>query len=228
MSIEKTKDYSKFSTLKGNRELKKFLINKIERSIMEGNMLHSNPIIVNEKFEVIDGQHRLAVAERNELDIYYIIVPGITLNETVALNTASSGWGVRDYINSYASRGNKNYRLLQEFCERYGIAPTVAAKLMSDGRIEQGGGTSKLIKSGDFRANRYDETVKFADDFLTIKRHLPRFAGTRNFIAALKEFLDRDYVSSDKLEKSVAKYKNNMERQDSVADYLKLFEAIYE
>jgi len=228
MSIEKTKDYSKFSTLKGNRELKKFLINKIERSIMEGNMLHSNPIIVNEKFEVIDGQHRLAVAERNELDIYYIIVPGITLNETVALNTASSGWGVRDYINSYASRGNKNYRLLQEFCERYHIAPTVAAKLMSDGRIEQGGGTSKLIKSGDFRANRYDETVKFADDFLTIKRHLPRFAGTRSFIAALKEFLDRDYVSSDKLEKSVAKYKNNMERQDSVADYLKLFEAIYE
>ena len=58
MEIFRTNKYEIFKQLKGNREVSPKRISKIINSIKEVGYI-INPIIVNEKMEVIDGQGRL-------------------------------------------------------------------------------------------------------------------------------------------------------------------------
>ena len=64
-SVFKTFDYGLFKNIKGNRELNPKNYKKILHSM--GNKQLEIPIIVNEKYEIIDGQHRRA-ADRSGRD----------------------------------------------------------------------------------------------------------------------------------------------------------------
>lgn len=143
--IQATKDYDKFILIKGNRTLIAGHVAKLTTSILQKNMLPQNPIIVNEKFEVIDGQHRLEVARNNELDIYYIVVPGARLEEIIALNSNNRVWTSMDYINSYASQGDRDFLWLKEFIEEYGINTTQALTFLFG---SEGTGPRTAIRRG--------------------------------------------------------------------------------
>ena len=143
--IQSTKDYDKFTLIKGNRTLIPGHVAKLTTSILQKNMLPQNPIIVNERFEVIDGQHRLEVARNNELEVYYIVVPGARLEEIIALNSNNRVWNNRDYINSYASQGDKDFLWLNEFIEKYGISVTQALVFLFG---SEGTGPRTAVRTG--------------------------------------------------------------------------------
>ena len=61
-TVYRTEDLSIFKTLKGNREVKENRKQTLIESIDKHGYI-TNPIIVNERFEVIDGQGRLAACK---------------------------------------------------------------------------------------------------------------------------------------------------------------------
>ena len=113
-----TSDHSKFKHLDGNRSVTELRANKIRKSI-EKNGYIFNPIIVNEKMEIIDGAGRQAVLEDMQMPVDYIIRPGLSVKDCQALNSASSTWKLMDYINSYADLGNTNYIYLRNLMTRF-------------------------------------------------------------------------------------------------------------
>lgn len=143
--IKKTKDYRKFDLIAGNRTIIPGHVAKLTSSILQKNMLPQNPIIVNERFEVIDGQHRLEVAKNNELDVFYIVVPGARVEEVIALNSNNRVWNSMDYINSYASQGNKNFLWLKQFIENYNISTTQALTFLFG---SEGTGPRTAVRTG--------------------------------------------------------------------------------
>lgn len=96
-----TNDYDMFKRLEGNRSVTELRVKKISNSIKTVGYV-MNPIIVNERFEVIDGQGRLEVLRRLELPVYYIVVNGIGRKECIAMNINQTNWSLYDYIQSYA------------------------------------------------------------------------------------------------------------------------------
>lgn len=144
--IQSTKDYSIFSTIEGNREIKNQKLARLTLSVMSNNMLAVNPIIVNNKMQVIDGQHRLEVAKANSLEIYYVTLSGGAIDNIIALNSNITPWNTVDFINSYAVRGNKNYQWILQFMADYHISPTVARYLIYG--YEGGGNISLMWQSG--------------------------------------------------------------------------------
>lgn len=80
-----TKDYSIFKRLVGNRDIPESRISKIVESIQTIGWVH-NPIIVNEKMEVIDGQGRLTALQRLKMPIEYIIAEGAGNKECIYMN----------------------------------------------------------------------------------------------------------------------------------------------
>ena len=116
--VKSTKDYKKFKKLLGNRNVTEARINKIIHSINKVGYL-SNPIIVNENMEVIDGQGRLAALERLGLPVEYIVQEGVGINECISMNLNQTNWNLMNYILSFSNRGNENYtklvRLMQEY-----------------------------------------------------------------------------------------------------------------
>ena len=72
-----TMNYEIFSSLDGNRIVNPLHVKKIADS-MKIKVLFI-PIIVNEEFQVIDGQHRLEARKQLGLEVPYIICPNYTL-----------------------------------------------------------------------------------------------------------------------------------------------------
>ena len=113
-----TKDYSIFKRLIGNRDIPESRISKIVESIQTIGWVH-NPIIVNEKMEVIDGQGRLTALQRLKMPIEYIIAEGAGNKECIYMNMNMVNWKLPDFIKSYAEQGNENYQRLLSLMQRY-------------------------------------------------------------------------------------------------------------
>ena len=113
-----TKDYNIFKRLVGNRDIPESRISKIVESIQTIGWVH-NPIIVNEKMEVIDGQGRLTALQRLKMPVEYIIAEGAGNKECIYMNMNMVNWKLPDFIKSYAEQGNENYQRLLSLMERY-------------------------------------------------------------------------------------------------------------
>jgi hypothetical protein len=118
VKIIKTRDYNIFKTQPGNRPLLKSDIKKVADKIAERNLLDYHPILVNHKMQVLDGQHRLAVARQNNYPISYIKLKG-DLKTTQNINTTGKAWTVRDFLNSYVQLRNPDYLAFKKLLDKY-------------------------------------------------------------------------------------------------------------
>lgn len=146
-TVYRTEDLSIFKTLLGNRAVKENRKQALIESIDKHGYI-TNPIIVNERYEVIDGQGRLAACKELNSPIDYIIVPNISIDECRILNMNMKNWMVIDFIKSYAEKGNKDYQRLLEFSKMgfnirsymfanslYGGSP-LSEQLLKEGRAK--------------------------------------------------------------------------------------------
>lgn len=158
--VFRTDDYSFFKELPGNRDILDGRIAKIEKSIKENGYIF-NPIIINNRREIIDGQGRKKALERLGLPIDYIIVDGLGVKDCIALNVYQTKWNTMDYINSFADMGNVSYSYLRHLCKKFpDISIRVCVAAISDKSIgfEISG---KRIQTGDFSctAEQYEASI---------------------------------------------------------------------
>ena len=117
-NVYTTRDYSIFKRLEGNRDIPESRISKIVESIQTIGWVH-NPIVVNEKMEVIDGQGRLTALQRLKMPVEYVIAPGAGTRECIHMNMNMVNWKLPDFVKSYAEQGNENYQRLVKLMEKY-------------------------------------------------------------------------------------------------------------
>lgn len=84
--IQRTNNYYMFKRLEGNRFVDPKKVNKLKKSIDEVGYI-SNPIIVNEKMEVIDGQHRLEALKELGKPVEYIVQKNLDIKEVLFMNS---------------------------------------------------------------------------------------------------------------------------------------------
>lgn len=150
--VYKTNDHSIFKRLEGNRPIKEQRVSKITNSIIRHGYI-SNPIIVNEKLEIIDGQGRETALERLGMPVEFIIVEGLTIQECQAMNIHQSNWKTRDFIDSYACIGDDNYSRAQSLLDSFPLhLNIVLAAIMGSYATPN----IKLVKSGGMKCSRED------------------------------------------------------------------------
>lgn len=161
--IYETKEYEKFSTYEWNRVINQNTINKIEKSVLE-NGWRVEPIIVNEEYGIIDGQHRYTYAKENNLPIYYMIIPGLTKEDCQIMNSVRSSWLTSDYIRFYAVQGNPSYAKLMVLNDTYKqITLTSVVYALVNSHSE--GSYFKTITNGNFKCTEedYDKAIEILD-----------------------------------------------------------------
>lgn len=159
-----TTNYDTFRALTGNRDVTTMHKNEIVRSIKKSGYF-SNPIMVNERMEVIDGQHRLAALKELGLPVEYIIVRGAGAKDAPLLNTASRNWNTKNYIKSYADQGNGNYKLLQILIQAHpGLRARDILGLCATPPYFRCGASVDTIRKGGFTISRghYDWVDRIA------------------------------------------------------------------
>ena len=226
--IYETKDYEKFNKYDWNREINQSTLRKIDKSVQE-NGWKVEPIIVNKEFGIYDGQHRWVYAQENKLPLYYIIIPDITREDCQRMNAVRTSWKNQDYINFYAMQGNVDYLYLANLDKEfksfdYGVL------LYAIDKITYGGGTSKLIQSGNFKcsAQQYNEAIDKLDYLTNLFPFLKQIKGRRTQMCwAILFAYDLDNIDKERLAKVIKENCNMINPPVDTESALKELERIY-
>lgn len=165
MEIKESKDYSKFKTILGNRNINKQKVINISNDVVSGfNMLPYCPIVVSEKDEflyIIDGQHRFEVSVSCDLPVYYVIYNDISLQQIASLNSKSQKWSMNDFLNCYIQIGIKDYKILKEISAKYKVQLGTVASLLMTFDVRKR--IKDEFESGNFTINFQEETIKILE-----------------------------------------------------------------
>lgn len=180
-TIYETDEYNMFRFLEGNRDINH--ANKIIKSIEEIGLLLS-PILVNEKYEIIDGQGTYTACKALGLPVRYVIQNGIGVKEAQYLNKFQTNWGINDYIHSYSVGTERkdsfvNLTVVMKQFPEFDHNIIIRASSETGNRQVQG----KSIKDGDYQMNIDD--MNRAISRLTILR---RFNDPLNGVAYQKKY----------------------------------------
>lgn len=227
-NIYETKDYSKFIIYNWNRDINKSTLNKLHKSVVE-NGWRVEPIIVNEEYGIIDGQHRYTYAKQNGLPIYYIIIKGLTKEDCQTMNAVRTNWVASDYIKFYAVQGNSNYSNLMILDATY-TDFNLNIITYATGKALAGGGMTNRIMRGDFKCSKedFENAVEILDYLSNLTPYIKQIKGRKTQLCQAIIFCYRlKNVDMDRLAKKIAENCNSINPPADMEMALSELERIY-
>lgn len=223
--IRKATNYEAFKTVLGNRKVRTAHVKKLKLSIeKDPESIKYNPILVNEKMEVIDGQHRLEAIKSLELPVYYVKVPGLKLEDVQKLNSVSKQWGPVDYAQAFAKLGNDNYQVYLDVksSELSINHDSLLRYLALDNPI-----TSESFKEGRLVVQDPDRS----HELLTMRLDMEEFherAHIRPFALAFLRLAQEEGYSHKRMLQQMGKYAHKyLEAYSKEQDYFKALNRVY-
>ena len=216
-----TSDYSIFKKVKGNRRVYPLQVAKLLLKIRARGQ--KVPVTVNEKMEIIDGQHRVEVCEKLGIPVMYLVYKKASLDDIKDINNSAKLWNFDDYLNCYSRngyKGAKTYLTLRSFKERFDLPGRIALYLLSGNTHDLG---LEDFRAGNFEIADLREAYAFGDCLKKIRKthkcgRSVRFAQALvNNVNIHNSDLDLDYLVKQ-IEKYPQKIKgpNVQEFEDSI------------
>lgn len=239
-TVYSTSNYELFKTLAGNRAVSRVHIQRLKQSFKEAYL--SSVMIVNEDFEIIDGQHRYEAAKSLGLPVNFIICKGYSLKEVQLLNTSAKNWTKTDYLQAYCDLGNEAYIEFRNFMHEYpdfGIAAAesiltnkltlsvnrASKELVSDTN-KSGKYSVKYFQNGELEIPDIEQSRINAEKIMRIKPHYDGFNRPVFVIAMLGIFRIADY-NHDQLISRLESNPKSLTHCSNVTQYKSLIEEIY-
>ena len=233
VKIQKTTNYNQFKKIKGNRPYAQRHLSNLIASIAEKNLLEYKPILVNEQMEIIDGQHRVAAAKKLGLPVYFIQM-GFGDLRTVIASQVERTWGLSDFLESHILLGNKDYKILKDYLDKYHLSIGVSIHLLagekagsaSENKKIGKSSTMKLFKEGLFKVTNLSNAQYIAEKVQDIVPHTEGSTWKdRTFIDALVIVYTK--VKPSAFLEAVIRSGIKIPKKAKLRDYLILFEDIY-
>lgn len=219
-----TINYFQFKRINSNRPLDKKHVNELVAEIKKENLLHLFPILVNNQFEVIDGQHRLAAAEQLGLYIHFKVDGNIGKDHIARVNRFAKNWGINDYINYWTTEGAAGFDKLSSFMlDNPLIPPSTVISMISGDMV---GRDIKSMKSGTLDIAGYDNALIIATmlkEYAGIINH----AYERNFILAVIKCFKTEGYDHTEMRRQLETQSRSLVRCINVKQYVELFSEIY-
>lgn len=164
--IYKTTNYDQFHFFRSNRKITKN--SALESEILKSNKLKYCPILVTSDLYVIDGQHRLEIARKHGLTIYFMI-DNEGVEQDLKMLQSGKRWKQEDFIHHHATIGNDAYRFLQDMVAKYGIS--VSAFLMCFSKDKWHGSSINMLRSGDLQIKESKEMIAYIlEQYVEVRR----------------------------------------------------------
>ena len=219
MQVKETKNYDMFSTLTGNRNINPLHLSRLIDSMKEEHLM--SPIIVNEDYEVIDGQHRLIASKELNLPIHYIVQHNYNLSHIQRYNQNSKDWTMMDFISGYAELGNKDYKYLLDFYQETDLTITSCITLLSNS-----GSATNAIRNGVWKA-RHKARAKEICQWLGLIRRYYDNVNRKTFVSALIKMYDNENFNFAHLLSKIQLQPMALVDCHKTDDYIMLIESIY-
>jgi len=235
-----TTDYSMFKELQGNRTVNALHVRRLRESFKSAYLL--SPIIVNEDYEIIDGQHRFAAAKELLLPVNYIVCAGYKLQEVQLLNTNMKNWKSDDYLKAYCDLKYPQYLKFREFMQMFpdfGFAScetilsnlaTPHLNLKSKELISETNTTGtymvRSFEEGNLNIPNFQKSVETAKKIQQIKPYYDGY-NRATFVRAMIGLFKIDHYSHQKMIDRLEANPTFMQHCSNVGQYKAMLEEIY-
>lgn len=161
-----TSNYELFTFYEKNRVISPARVLALISSFNKLDLTSSNPIIVNEKMEIVDGQHRFEACKKMEKPIFYtkVSLNGDMDDAINLLNAIQQQWQLIDYIEHFIKRGKKVYQEILDCKYKYNTTISTAISFVSNMESSM----STQIRKGTFKKGEISYSV-FGDMHLDFK-----------------------------------------------------------
>ena len=221
IKVEKTSNYDLFCIMNTNRGIDWRKVKSIADNFND-QISQSTPITVNEKYEIIDGQHRFCVCQGLGKPIYYIRKNGLNIDHSIEMNKRKGDWSALDFIKSYASRGNQDYMYILNFIELNDISLKIALILMHrTHRMEY-----SRIRNGEWQMTDWskgEENLKKIRDF---KPFFINWNGSY-FIKAVMRLISRKNYDHAYMINKMDYCRDMLNRTNNIENYEEMLIRIY-
>lgn|SRR5690348_11281865 len=214
-----TKLYDDFKSIIGNRNININHLNKLKESLKEKDL--KIPIIVNEKLEVIDGQHRLQARRELNLPVYYIIISGLGITDTQKANANNKNWNSNDFLKFYVSQNYYHYKIFQTFQNKWKFNIWECLALLGFNDF-----SSREFYNGEFVSGNIDVANDMADKIYQIEPFYKGFKRRGFVLAMIKLLKNKEFDFEDFIQK-LSYQSSKMVDCTTTAQYLKIIEEIY-
>ena len=224
-SIYQTKDYNKFSFHPSNREIKDPHVRQLVKSMREKGWIPGSTIVVNEKGEVIDGQHRLMAAMIVGVSVKYEVSVGAGINEIRELNKNQTNWTKLNHLEGFVKDKNPHYVILNNFMKDFpDFKMTECLMMCKNGFVD--------VSKSDFENGRF--TVKdmnlartWAGNIKKLKPYFPNGYNKSIFVRSLIKCLTKPGFVFDEFLHKVKIRPGSIYMCGTVDQYIEMIESIY-
>lgn len=237
--VNQTNDYAMFKTLQGNRNVNKLHVERLKNSFKDKYLL--SPILVNQNYEIIDGQHRYNAAKQLNLPINFIIVNDYGLKEVQLLNTNMSNWKKEDYLQAFCDLGYPEYLKMRKFMREFPDFGIMASEQIltnyvggtnnRDATLEIDGEkvktkTLKGFQEGDLYIENEKQAYENAEKIMMFK---PFYKGFNRavFVATMISLFKHQSYNHSQMISKVASNPTSLVDCSNVTQYKILLEEIY-
>ena len=230
VEVYETSDYSIFKLLTGNRNISPERVNKIKKSLMKGVL--PQPIIVNEHYEVIDGQARLQALKELGLKVLFVVQRGATIRDCIRMNSVGERWKTSNFIASWADQGVQDFVILRRLRLKYKKLPECSALLALKGKSAMTQIGQIQIRTGTFRAavseEEAEQELRCMLTFLSLLEGSGKLPGDRsNGLRALHIIYVWKLAPMDVLFERLSKNRQKAIPFGTVQEALRTFSALY-
>lgn len=222
-TVYETTSYEMFNKIDGNRSMNKAHLKRLKDSINEESLCV--PIIVNENYEIIDGQHRHDSWKELNLPVYYMIVKGYGLSQVHRLNNNTKDWKIADYAHSYCELGKKDYCKYQEFKERYNLGDYESIAML-EGNIRGSGNSFNNFRGGKFKIKNWTKACGEAEEIVKYKAHYEGWK-RRSFVIAMLHLINHKDFKSSQLLSKFKKYPSKVHDCVNSEQYIEMLNKLY-
>jgi len=232
-TIQVTKDYDMFKLYNYNRAVMVKRVDEIVESILKYGFLL--PILVNEDFLVIDGQHRLEAARKTGVELSYIQVafPSQAIPLLIAtVNSTSTNWKLPDYLNmweffkkpAYVSIRDyisKHFIKIYAFLQLANVASMKDQKKFRDGTLSF---SKSQIEKIEKKLAWLEEIVELIPEDDKLRKSLKTCSQFRQAIIQCLIHPDYDHK---RMMKVLMKSPGSLQKQRSMPMYVEVLEMLY-
>jgi hypothetical protein len=215
MNKMKTKNYNLFSFKKENRGISRQKISQLKKNFLKFGYDENYPVLIDESFLIIDGQHRFMACKELNLEVIYAFSKNNTNEYMRSLNIVSSAWELADYIRSYASEKRECYSKLLEFKNNHNLTMSNAIIVFF------GNAKAKEIRLG-VEIKPMENAEKVVNALKSFS--LLKFNNSKNFTLALQTIIAKNI--SDKHLNFLIEKQLLINEMASQSQYLLVFENI--
>lgn len=222
--IYETTDYNKFKIITGNRSIDKKHVGKLKEQLKKGMLL--TPANVSSKMGVQDGQHRFTACMEMGKPFRYFIGADLSPEEIAEMNNTTKKWNNDNYVDTYATQGNENYRLYKAFRMQFPDFPHTCAIALLRNNSTRETQVETMFRNGTFAIHNWTKAVKVANILMDMKEFTPVYK-RQGFILAILFLMEQKSFDMDRLMRKLTHKGQIIKDFAQKEDFIKILEEIY-